>query len=150
MGTCVGGLGANVVSFSVGRRDGRGVGGVGFFVGFLVGSGVGRQFVNAMHFIVESEHSVSCPEVQGSWHFLFTSAQSFPHQKECRISPSGMTSTVGPWLVGVEVGIRGSVGDSVGFGVNVGGNVVGESVGLKVGDFVGVSVISNELHFVPP
>mmetsp|Transcript_12608 Transcript_12608/g.25137 ORF Transcript_12608/g.25137 Transcript_12608/m.25137 type:complete len:104 (-) Transcript_12608:1221-1532(-) len=103
-----------------------------------------------MHFIVESEHSVSCPDVQGSKQFLFTSAQSFPHQKECRISPAGMTSFVGPSLVGVEVGDIGIIGDSVGDGDNVGGPVVGSSVGLKVGASVGFFVIRNELQDVPP
>ena len=76
-------MGTSLACCSVGRTDGCGVvGGVGSFVGGLVGFGDGRHEVNAMHFIVESEHSVSCPDVQGSEHFFVTSAQSLPHQKE--------------------------------------------------------------------
>jgi len=151
VGSNVGDLVVEGISFSVGRRDGCSVvGGLGSSVGCLVGFDVGRQFVNAMHFIVGSEHSVSCPDVHGSKQFLFTSAHEKPHQKECRISSAGITSLVGPSVVGFEVGGRGIVGDSVGEGDTVGGTVVGSSVGLKVGAFVGSTVISNALQDVPP
>ena len=68
-------------TFSVGCRDGCGVVGiVGSFVGGFVGFGDGRHVVNAIHFIVGSEHSVYCPDMHGLKQFFVTSFQSFPHQ----------------------------------------------------------------------
>lgn len=69
-------------TYSVGALVGGGFGeDVGRdVVGLRVGGGVaGRHPVNAIQ-VIPSEHSVSWPLMQGSWQFLFASAQPLPHQ----------------------------------------------------------------------
>jgi len=132
-----------------GGNDGSGV------TGMLVGGGVlGRQGVNAIQDMPAS-HSVSWPPMQGSWQLSTASAQSFPHQYECRVSSAGIMGArvgekliVGFKVIGARVVVVGvNDGDSVG---DVGFNV-GDSDGCGVGSSDGLFVISAALQsLIPP
>lgn len=111
------------------------------------GEVIGRQPVFAQH-CMSSGQSVSLAVMQGWWHFSFTSSQSVPHQYECRGSSAGITGgEVGDIVTAaaVIVGDADIVGDVV-----VGAKLNGESVGMCVNPIVGLNVISEALHPIPP
>lgn len=146
------------VGMSVGAGDGRDVGFVvvGLRVGLGVSFGAGRHGVNAMH-VMPSLHSVSWPEIHGEWQFFDTSAQSLPQKYECRMSSAGITGDA----VGGKLDVGTGVGLSVGALVAVVGVTVGDTVGAVgvcdgvcvgtfVGGTVGLLVMSEALHPIPP
>jgi hypothetical protein len=121
--------------------------GVGITGAMEGGDVTGRQPVFAQHFM-SSGHSVSLAVMQGWWHFSFTSSQPVPHQYECRGSSAGITGgEVGDTVTGAPV----IVGDAVIVGdIVVGAKLDGESDGMCVNPIVGLNVISEALHPIPP